>query len=68
MSATHPDADPDPETYVRENKDTLVRIIKHGNDRWTRAMAMAALVEYGDDPDVDVVREELDRMKRGADR
>jgi len=53
----------DPDTYVRENKDRLRRIVKHGDDEWVRAMALAALVEYGDQPDVDQLRNEIDRME-----
>lgn len=53
----------DPNEYVRENKDRLRRIVKHGDDQWARAMALAALVEYGDDPDVDQLRTEIDRME-----
>jgi hypothetical protein len=52
-----------PDTYVRENKDRLRRIVKHGDDEWVRAMALAALVEYGDQPDVDQLRSEIDRME-----
>lgn len=49
------------EEYVRENHETLVEIVKHGTDPWIRALAMAALVEYGDEPDIERVRRELDR-------
>lgn len=49
----------DPEEYVRENRETLVDIIKHGTDQFVRALALAALVEYGDDPDLEQVRHEL---------
>ena len=52
---------PDPETYVRQNRETLVEIIKHGTDPFVRALALAALVEYGSDPDIEKVRHELDR-------
>lgn len=51
----------DPERYVRENRDELVEIIKHGTDEFVRALAIAALVEYGEQPDIDRVRHELDR-------
>jgi len=51
----------DPDTYVTENRETLVRIIKHGTDPFVRALAMAALIEYGNDPDIEKVRQELDR-------
>lgn len=56
----------DPDEYVRQNRDTLVEIIKHGTDPFVRALAIAALVEFGGEPDIDRVRHELDRaMDRG---
>lgn len=51
----------DPETYVRENRDTLVEILKHGNDDFVRALALAALVEFGEDPDIEAVKRDLER-------
>lgn len=52
---------PDPDDYVRENRETLVTIIKHGNDDFVRALAMAAIVEFGGEPELEKVRRELDR-------
>jgi hypothetical protein len=49
----------DPDEYVRNNRESLVAIIKHGNDDFVRALALAALVEYGGDPDIEKVRREL---------
>ena len=58
-----------PDEYVQENQDTLVKIIKHGTDDFVRAFAIAALVEYGEEPDIEHVRRELDRAtKRKDDR
>lgn len=57
---------PNPNVYVRENKDDLVRIVKHGDDEFVRAMALAALVEFGDDPDLVTVRNEIERAARGG--
>jgi hypothetical protein len=53
----------DPDRYVREHRETLVRIIKHGNDDFIRALALAALVEYGGEPAVEQLRRELDRVE-----
>lgn len=50
---------PDPDEYVRQHKDSLVRVIKHSNDEFTRALCLAALVEYGDDPAQEVLAEEI---------
>lgn len=52
----------DPDEYVRENRETLVTIIKHGNDDFVRALALAALVEYGGEPEREQLRRELDRL------
>lgn len=54
----------DPDQYVSENKDSLRRIIKHGDDEFVRALALAALVEYGDDPDVQQLQQEIDHAAR----
>lgn len=54
----------DPDEYVRNNRDTLVRIVKHGNDDFVRSLALAALVEYGEDPDIEKVRRELEKAAR----
>ena len=51
----------DPDEYVRNNRKALVRIIKHGNDDFVRALALAAIVEYGGDPDIEKVQRELER-------
>ena len=52
----------DPEMYVRKHRETLVEIIKHGNDEFVRALALAALVEFGDDPDIEAVQRDLARL------
>lgn len=51
---------PDPDEYVRKNKGTLVEIIKHSNDTFVRALCLAALTEYGDDPDPEDIKAELE--------
>ena len=59
----------DPDEYVRNNREALVDIIKHGNDDFVRSLSLAALVEYGGDPDIEMVRRELEKaaeMKESA--
>lgn len=51
-----------PETYVREHRETLLKIIKHGDDGFVRALCLAALVKYGRDPDVEQLQEEVARL------
>jgi len=53
----------DPEQYVNENAKALSRIIKHSSSTFPRALALAALVEYGDDPAVASVVEDLERLR-----
>lgn len=50
----------DPTEYVRENQDLLVRLLKHGDDEFVRALALAALVKYGTDPELEAVQRELE--------
>jgi hypothetical protein len=51
-----------PETYVREHRETLIEIIKHSDDKFIRALSLAALVRYGTDPDVEQLKEEIARL------
>lgn len=53
----------DPEEYVREHRGELIEIIKHGDDAFVRGIAIAAIVEYGEDPDVDELVEEIERHR-----
>jgi hypothetical protein len=57
----------DPEEYVNENAEVLSRIIKHSSSTFPRALALAALVEYGDDPTVASVVEDLERLRDHQD-
>lgn len=52
-----------PSEYVRENKDQLLKIIKHSNDVFVRSLCLAALVEYGADPRIDDIIDELRAIK-----
>lgn len=57
--------DRDPDDYVRENRETLVRILKHGNDVFVRALVVAALMEYGGAPDLEDVEREIKKARDG---
>lgn len=50
----------DPERYVRENQEILVRLIIHGTDDFVRSLALAALIEYGPDPDIEHIKRLID--------
>lgn len=56
-------ADADPEAYVREHRDDLIEIIKHGDDAFVRGLALAAIIEYGEDPDVEDLIVEIERFR-----
>lgn len=56
----------DPDVFVTENEDTLVRLLKHGDDKFVRALVLSALVEHGDEPQLEDVERDIQRAKRGA--
>ncbi|WP_158854957.1 hypothetical protein [Halorhabdus sp. CUG00001] len=56
-----------PDEYVRANRETLIEVIKHGSTDWVRALALAAFVEYGGEPDREQLRREIERMNRLED-
>lgn len=56
----------DPETYVRNNRDRLLRVIRHGDDHFTQGLAIAALIEYGPDPSMEQVIEDIRRMEESS--
>jgi hypothetical protein len=54
---------PSPSENVQNNKEQLDRLIKHSNNDFVRALAIAAIVEYGDDPSVEAITRDLERVK-----
>lgn len=56
--------DGNPREYVKQNRETLVRIVKHGDDEFVRALAMNAIILYGDEPVLEDVERELRRAKK----
>jgi len=57
----------DAEEYVSENEDTLLRIIKHSPNDFPRALALAALLEFGEQPSIEEVVAELKEYGNGED-
>lgn len=53
----------DPEQWVRENRDSLLRVIRHGDDSFTRALAVSVLMEYGPDPSMDQVIDDIKQLE-----
>ncbi len=58
-----PEITRNPDLWVRENRELLYRIIRHADDRFVRALAISALIHYGDEPTIAEVRRELDRAE-----
>lgn len=52
-----------PKEYVQQNKQTLVRLLKHSNDDFVRALALAAIVEFGEDATLESIEADLDRLR-----
>jgi HEAT repeat protein len=53
----------DPTRYVQENEEQLTRLLKHSNNDFVRSLALAALIEFGDDATVDTVTEDLEKLR-----
>ena len=56
-----------PGEYVADNEETLIRIIKHSSSRFPRALALAALVEYGDERSMEAIKREIEQMEAEKD-
>lgn len=56
-----------PREYVKKNRDQIAQILRHGGDTLTRAYAYALLAKYGDDYDVEKVKQELDDLDEIAE-
>jgi hypothetical protein len=52
-----------PEIYVQENWETLIEIIKHSNDTFMRSFCLAAIVKFGEDPEIDQLKEEVAHLE-----
>jgi hypothetical protein len=61
--AEYEDGSLPPREYVRENKEQLERLIKHSNNDFVRALAIAAFVEYREDASVESLTKDLERIK-----
>lgn len=55
--------DGNPDGFVQENRDVLVRILKHSDDEFTRGLALAALMKYGSEPDLEDVQRAIERAR-----
>ena len=55
-----------PEEYVRENRDTLRRVLRHSDDQMARAWAWALLDRYGETPDLHDLKREFEAAEEAV--
>ena len=61
------DGTPDPEEFVRENREKILSIIHHSDDSFTRACAWTLLDRYTPDMDLGTLQEELEMVANRED-
>lgn len=49
-------------TFVRENQDVLANVLRHSQDSYARACALALLVNAGTTRDVESVKQEVEEI------
>jgi hypothetical protein len=49
-------------TFVRENRDVLANVLRHSQDSYARACALALLVNAGTTRDVESVKQEVEEI------
>jgi hypothetical protein len=54
----------DIETYVRENRDQIVKILRHSSDRFSRACAWTLLDRGLPDPELAELQRELELLQK----
>lgn len=54
--------DQDLSTYVRENRDVLANVLRHSQDPYARACALALLMNGGTARDVESVKQEVEEI------
>ena len=54
----------DPNTFVQENQDILINLLKNVDDKFVRALVLAALVEFGDTPLLEDVIREMESVRQ----
>jgi hypothetical protein len=52
-----------PREYVQQNREQLERLIRHSDNDFVRALAIAAFIEYGEDPSIESITKDLERIK-----
>ena len=52
-----------PREYVQQNREQLERLIRHSDNDFVRALAIAAFIEYGEDASIESITKDLERIK-----
>lgn len=52
--------------YVRNNREELAYVLKHGDDETVRALALAVLLRGGNERDREEVKREIDELAEGG--
>ncbi|MCU4743430.1 hypothetical protein [Natronoglomus mannanivorans] len=60
----YPTTDEEIREFVKENREMLTRVLRHGNDGYARACAWALLDRGGSDPDLEKIEQELQELKK----
>lgn len=53
----------EPAEYVKKNEETLLDLIKHSQNDFVRSLALAAILEFGEDPTVDAIVDDLRKIE-----
>lgn len=54
------------EAYVADNRERLERVVRHSNDPYARACAWTILDAGTDQPELERLQEELERLQEGS--
>lgn len=57
------DASESARKYVRENRETIIKVLQQGDDEFARACAWALLDAAGDPPEINELVEERERLE-----
>lgn len=55
-------SDDDLTTYVREHRDVIANVLRHSQDPYARACALALLIHGGTTRDVETVKQEVEEV------
>lgn len=58
-----PETDAELREWVKNNRNMLVRILRHGTDGYARACAWALLDRGASDPELEQIQNELDQLQ-----